>query len=250
MPFLIDDFDQAAENYSEYAHVQKDVFDKLISLVPADFSPSMGLDLGCGDGRLSRKLLDKFSGLRLIAVDISPRMVSMAREYLRGYNAMCICGDMDTLSLWQNMPNLDFVFSNATLQWSVDLSSLFRHIRNVLVDDGLFAFSIFGPNTYRELSLELGFDLPAQGFSELFDVKTGLKEFFEVVNFRKQVLKKEYASFKDFLLTMRMTGARGGNKRIILPSQIRRVEDSIRRRYGSFLVCYEVGLFLARPPRR
>ena len=250
MPFPYNDFDRAASTYSDYAHIQRDVFGDLLSLLPEDFSPSIGLELGCGDGRLSRKLLEKFQKLRLIAVDISPRMVSMAREYLRGYNAMCICGNMDSLSLWQNMPKLDFVFSNATRQWSADLLGLFRHIRDVLVDNGLFAFSIFGPDTYRELSLELGFDLPAQGFSKLFDVKAALQECFEVVDFCRQVLKREYASFRDFLLTMRMTGARGGNKRLMLPSQMKRVEESIRRRYGSFLVCYEVGLFLAKRPRR
>jgi len=106
----------------------------------ADFVPALGqpvldllqprpgeriLDLGCGDGALTEKLLA--SGALVVGVDAAPDMVNAARR--RGLDAR----EMDARTLaFEN--EFDAVFSNAALHWIKDdpdapIAGAFRALR-------------------------------------------------------------------------------------------------------------------------
>src|SRR3954467_957368 len=55
------------------------MFDALAALLPESF---VALDLGCGPGAISRRLLARFPGARAVAVDIDPVMVALGRGTL------------------------------------------------------------------------------------------------------------------------------------------------------------------------
>ena len=61
----------------------------------------------------------------------------------------CLCADAEALPLATG--SIDFVFSNATLQWCNDLDRTFAELRRVLAPGGLLMFTTFGPDTLREL---------------------------------------------------------------------------------------------------
>jgi len=107
----------------------------------ADFVPALGqpvldllqpqsgeriLDLGCGDGTLTEKLVA--SGTRVVGIDNSPDMVAAARQ--RGIDARI----MDARALlFEN--EFDAVFSNAVLHWIKDdpdapIAGAFRALRS------------------------------------------------------------------------------------------------------------------------
>jgi SAM-dependent methyltransferase len=83
------------------------------------------LDLGCGDGALTEKLVAV--GAQVVGIDSSPDMIAAARQ--RGLDART----MDAKSLtFEN--EFDAVFSNAALHWIKDdpdapISSAFRGLR-------------------------------------------------------------------------------------------------------------------------
>jgi SAM-dependent methyltransferase len=102
------------------------------------------LDFGCGVGRLTQALGDRFE--RVTGVDISPTMLELARKYNRH-------GDRCEF-VWNAEPNLrlfadrsfDMIYSNITLQHIVP-----RHTRNylreflrLLAPGGLLLFQIPG----------------------------------------------------------------------------------------------------------
>ena len=107
----------------------------------ADFVPALGqpvldllqpqsgeriLDLGCGDGALTEKLVA--SGAQVVGIDNSPNMVAAARQ--RGLDARI----MDAKALvFEN--EFDAVFSNAVLHWIRDnpdtpIAGAFRALRS------------------------------------------------------------------------------------------------------------------------
>ena len=55
-----------------------EMLDTVVSCLPSGASKI--LELGCGTGELSLKLLQRYSGARIVAVDYSPRMIELAKS--------------------------------------------------------------------------------------------------------------------------------------------------------------------------
>jgi ubiquinone/menaquinone biosynthesis C-methylase UbiE len=77
-------FDQWSETY-ERSLVQWLFFDRIhrgvLKRLPADFIPLHILDIGCGTGRLLRRIHSRWPSAALVGIDQSPGMVSQARRY-------------------------------------------------------------------------------------------------------------------------------------------------------------------------
>jgi len=87
------------------------------------------LDLGCGDGALTQRLVE--AGCRVIGVDASAEQVTAARA--RGLDAYVI----DAAALPYEAA-FDAVLSNATLHWVPDLSATLSGVHRSLVPGGRF----------------------------------------------------------------------------------------------------------------
>jgi SAM-dependent methyltransferase len=123
------------------------------------------LDLGCGDGALTRKIMD--SGARVIGLDASEAMVEAARA--RGVDAFV--ADAQALNLDEQAARFgefDAAFSNAALHWMLDPDAVASGVFAMLKPGGRFVGEMGGEGniaTLRggiraELS-ERGYDLPA-----------------------------------------------------------------------------------------
>jgi trans-aconitate methyltransferase len=87
------------------------------------------LDLGCGDGALTEKLVA--AGAVVVGVDASPEFVAAAQA--RGIDARLI----DACELPYSA-EFDAVFTNAVLQWIADVDAVLTGVRRSLRDDGRF----------------------------------------------------------------------------------------------------------------
>lgn len=95
------------------------------------------LDLGCGDGALTEKLIA--AGAQVVGVDASESFVRSARE--RGVDARL--GDAHALDLVQEF---DAVFSNAALHWMLEPEKVIAGVARALRPEGRFVgeFGGFG----------------------------------------------------------------------------------------------------------
>ncbi|MDQ6811270.1 MAG: class I SAM-dependent methyltransferase, partial [Actinomycetota bacterium] len=96
------------------------------------------LDAGCGSGRITQALIERLPRGRVIAVDLSPSMVSAARARLsEGAGALDAVEirELDLLELELEEP-LDAVLSTATFHWITDHDRLFRRLRAALRPGG------------------------------------------------------------------------------------------------------------------
>ena len=101
--------------------------------------PGTFLDFGCGVGRASRPLQTRFAAG--YGVDISPRMIDLARQYVPKVNFHV--NQKDCLTFIES-ETLDFVFSHIVLQhMNSDLQKKYiREFFRVLKPGGLAAFQI------------------------------------------------------------------------------------------------------------
>jgi trans-aconitate methyltransferase len=114
------------------------------------------LDLGCGDGQLTARLLA--SGAEVVGVDASEPMVAAARA--RG-----ICADRATA---EQLPyadaSFDAVFSNAALHWVKDHDAMMAGVRRVLKTGGRFVAEMGGHGNIAAIRVALMTVLERHGF--------------------------------------------------------------------------------------
>ena len=103
------------------------------------------LDYGCHDGSAARAMLDSGQVGEVIAYDVSPAMVEIARA--NGLTAMY--GDAEHLPFEEG--RFDLITSVLSLHWVNDLPGLLVQFRRLLKPDGLFLSCLFGGGTLSEL---------------------------------------------------------------------------------------------------
>lgn len=98
------------------------------------------LDLGCGDGSLTKELMDM--GTDIIGADTSADMVEAARSI--GVNAVLIDGER-----LEYDGEFDAVVSNAAIHWMSDHYAVVRGVWNALRPGGRFAAECGGEGCVR-----------------------------------------------------------------------------------------------------
>jgi trans-aconitate methyltransferase len=113
------------------------------------------LDIGCGEGTLTRKIIDR--GATVLGIDNSPEMVSAARA--RGVDALLLAAeDM------QFFAEFDAAFSNATLHWVLEKEQAARAIFRALNAGGRFAGEMGGEGNIARLREALDTELVIRGY--------------------------------------------------------------------------------------
>jgi SAM-dependent methyltransferase len=113
------------------------------------------LDVGCGDGALTEKILEL--GASVVGIDNSLSMIGAARA--RGLDARL----MDAAQL-KFSEAFDAVFSNATLHWVLDKERAARAIWFALRPGGRFAGEMGGDGNLAKLRIALDDELVARGY--------------------------------------------------------------------------------------
>jgi SAM-dependent methyltransferase len=113
------------------------------------------LDVGCGDGTLTRKIVER--GASVVGIDNNLSMIGAARA--RGLDARL----MDAAEL-KFGEAFDAAFSNATLHWVLDKERAARAIWFALKPGGRFAGEMGGDGNLARLREALDDVLVARGF--------------------------------------------------------------------------------------
>jgi SAM-dependent methyltransferase len=130
---------RAAYRYAEGPDAPQMAFEAV-----AEIAPRRVLEVGCGPGELAARIRDEL-GAEVVAVDISPRMVELARG--RGVDARV--GDVQQLDL------ADGEFDCAVAAWMLyhvpDVDRALAELARVLVPGGRLVAVTNAPDHLREL---------------------------------------------------------------------------------------------------
>jgi trans-aconitate methyltransferase len=119
------------------------------------------LDLGCGDGQLTKRIAD--TGASVVGIDASPEMVAAARA--RGIKA-----DRGSAELLP-YPNqvFDAVFSNAALHWVRGQDEMLSQVHRVLRPGGRFVAELGGHGNIAAIRVAFAAVVARHGFNSLGD---------------------------------------------------------------------------------
>ncbi|KPB74136.1 Malonyl-[acyl-carrier protein] O-methyltransferase [Pseudomonas syringae pv. maculicola] len=140
-------FSRAAGSYDSVADLQRSVGNQLLARLPAGFTPSRWLDMGCGTGYFSRALAQAFDHSEGIALDIAEGMLRHAQPL--GGAQHFIAGDAEHLPLRDQSCAL--IFSSLAVQWCADFAAVLHEAHRVLQPGGVFAFASLCVGTLHEL---------------------------------------------------------------------------------------------------
>jgi SAM-dependent methyltransferase len=116
------------EQYDTHARFVSDLGMPVVELL-APHAGERILDLGCGDGVLTKKLLEL--GCQVVGVDASPTMIAAAQA--QGVDARVLDGQALTFEA-----EFDAVFSNAALHWMPRLDVVLTGVWSALRPGGRF----------------------------------------------------------------------------------------------------------------
>ena len=141
------------DQYAEHARFVSDLGGPVVDLL----APRRGervLDLGCGDGALTEKLVA--AGCRVVAVDSSPEQVWAALG--RGLDARIV----DATALGFD-GEFDAVFSNAVLHWIRDPDAVLAEVHRALKPGGRLVAEFGGAGCVASIRKAFGRALAGRG---------------------------------------------------------------------------------------
>lgn len=112
------------------------------------------LDLGCGDGALTAKLVAM--GCTVVGVDASEAQITRARS--EGLDARVMAGEALTFD-----KEFDAVFSNAALHWMPGADAVIAGVKRALKPGGRFVAEMGGAGNVRSLRAALRLSVAVRG---------------------------------------------------------------------------------------
>ncbi|WP_323752441.1 malonyl-ACP O-methyltransferase BioC [Marinobacter sp.] len=142
-------FGGASKTYDSASRLQKIMGDAMLSRIPEALLPEAVLDLGCGTGWFTRKLMTRYPEAPVTGADLSPGMLKQAEAATASEHVNWLNADAEQLPLADG--SVDLVFSNLMVQWSRRPEAVLAECQRVLRPGGFLAMSTLVDGTLREL---------------------------------------------------------------------------------------------------
>lgn len=237
-------FSRSAVHYDEYCRVQNMVGGELVSRIDGSDYGRI-LDIGCGTGNYTVRLRRRFATAMITAVDISGSMIKAAKNKAGSEKIEFIEADAEFAEFEYGY---DLVTSNACFQWFTGLDAAMGKYNDLLAENGVVVFSMFGPETFCELKgaiaelLGAKVELSSQKFILKAELVGLLEKYFDGVSVEEKSIVEEYDSLRRLLKVIKYTGARGyGFDGLELNrKRLKQMEDIYIKGFGKIAATYQV----------
>lgn len=129
-----------AEDYAKHSTAQWEWANELIGKLRLKGDESL-LDIGCGDGKITRLLAERLPDGTVVGIDASEEMIALAsRSHTQGNLSFRL---MDAADIRLEHP-FDVAFSNAALHWIRDHAAVLRGVKAHLNPGGRILFQMGG----------------------------------------------------------------------------------------------------------
>ena len=219
-------FARGLHSYAENASIQRECAERLIFELSAVAGThySQIFEFGAGAALLTEMISESIQYDKLLVNDLAPE----AREYVTAA-AECefISGDVEHLDA---VPcGLDLIIGNAAFQWLQDPAAALRRFAEHLSDNGILAFSTFGPRNLEEIADVTGVSL---NYIQSPELRNFLWEDYEILCFHENIHHLEFPEPRDVLRHLKDTGTTGVDGQIWTKSSMQDFEKVYNEKYS------------------
>jgi trans-aconitate 2-methyltransferase len=129
------------EQYRRFSDERNRPFFDLLAQVNHP-QPHTIADLGCGDGRLTQVLGQRWPEANVLGIDSSSEMLSQAQALISDSNHHVLRFEHGDIAQWQPTNPFDLIVSNAALQWLDHHEQLWPRLAGMLQPGGVLAIQI------------------------------------------------------------------------------------------------------------
>jgi malonyl-CoA O-methyltransferase len=230
-------FSRAASAYDSAAQVQLEIAEDALQL--CESGGRNLLDIGCGTGRISRRLLA--SCPEIIALDLAEGMLSYAREQItpnQQGNIHWLAGDAESLPLCDAA--VERVFSSMALQWCASQKRVMDEIYRVLRPGGSATLAIMAKGSMTELShcwQRLDHHAHVNQFTSTSDMKQAATQAGFTVVVREKSYLTWHSNVRELLGSIKAIGANvvteTGNHSVINRAMLKRLQLCYQNEFAS-----------------
>lgn len=214
---IIDAFARAASTYDTYADVQFLAAERLAAYMEAntrDLVPGSILEVGCGTGLFTHRMVEFFSDRQFLVTDVCPEMLAKCQERISsrslGRSNAITFSVLDASVENEVNPCHALVVSAFSLQWMPDLQRCLQALSGQLSEGGKLFFSVPASGSFAEwkaMCQKAGVAFTANDLPEIAQ----LRAFAASGQFRLSVyeesIKVTYRSLQNFLHSLKSLGA-------------------------------------------
>lgn len=199
-------FSSQAGVYDVAADVQWTVASHLAQRIEAVALPARPriLEIGCGTGFLSARLVEAFTDCDLVLTDIAASMLERCRTRVGGRPRFVVLDGERPQGIGGPF---DLIASNLAFQWFVDLKGGIERLSSLLAPGGRLMFATLGPQTFTEWraahhALGLACGTPEYPGIEEIPWPAGFAWRCD-----EELIHQPYADGHDFVKTLKVLGA-------------------------------------------
>lgn len=228
---ITDSFRASGSSYEDNAVVQRAIGRRLLDLVGQfirEETLCRVLEIGCCTGILTESLCRRFRVETIYLNDIVGEFCDRSKRRIEPMvnRAIAVPGDIEDIEFPER---LDLVASSATLQWVNDLPGLMKRLAVPLHQDGILAFSIFGPGTMHEIHSLTGQGLRYHKKDSLLKMLPDELECIHLDSYTQQLWFKRG---RDVLRHIRLTGVGGVSAKRGKKLRLKEFERQYERQFG------------------
>lgn len=237
---VAENFSAGAETYDGAAYFQRHsagIFSEFIfSSLKGKKVPRKILEIGCGTGFLTERLMEAIPSASFTVSDISGTMLRKCEKKTleiknrKNINAEYIVSDM---SDGVRDENFDMIVSALAFQWAENIHSSLGKLREKLADGGTVFFSTLTEGTFAGIAdvfRSAGVKYPGPEMLSLRHIRELCLSVFSQVRTRGGVFTEEHVSVFEFLKHIKATGAGNATGETLSAADLRRVIKSAGNR--------------------
>lgn len=232
-------FEKSMDKYDQNAFVQKNMAENLVfNLLNVRKDFDVIVELGSGTGLLSELISENFIFKKYYANDL----VGKSKIYISKFipDAQFILGNAVKIKIPEKS---DLVISNAMFQWFNNLKTVTDLYKSVLNNDGLLAFSTFGPKNFVELKHLSGLTLNYYSKDEIIKI---LKPDFEILYLDEYCQVVNFENPLALLAHMKNTGVNSLSAKTWNIKDVKNFCDNYIKSFDSVHITYNPIIVIAK----